>query len=205
MSLSKISEKISLKSEFRALGTDVFLELVLPRGKNPERARGNLEEVKKIFFAKEKVFSRFRLDSELSGLNRNLGVFQKASPDILYISRRALCYNKLSSGLYDPRVIEILEKIGYDQDFRSSDFSKKRNDGKFSAIENNLGKDLKIKKNKVFFGRRMDFSGIAKGYIVDYAARFLVCKGWENFLVDAGGDMNIFGLNREGKEMADCH
>jgi thiamine biosynthesis lipoprotein len=46
----------------------------------------------------------------------------------------------------------------------------------------------------------MDFSGIAKGYIVDQAAKFLKDNGWKNFLVDAGGDMNISGTNDEEKK-----
>ena len=46
----------------------------------------------------------------------------------------------------------------------------------------------------------MDFSGIAKGYIVDQAAEFLKKRGWKNFLVDAGGDMMISGRNSEGEK-----
>jgi FAD:protein FMN transferase len=56
---------------------------------------------------------------------------------------------------------------------------------------------LKIKKNKVLFNRRMDFSGIAKGYITDKAAEFLKNRGFQNFLIDSGGDMNASGTDED--------
>jgi thiamine biosynthesis lipoprotein len=44
----------------------------------------------------------------------------------------------------------------------------------------------------------MDFSGIAKGYILDIMAQRLARDGWNDFLVDAGGDMVVNGKNRKG-------
>ena len=119
---------------------------------------------------------------------------------MLYLAGRALYYNDISGGLYDPRVIEVLEKIGYDKDFKKKDFSKADLPSPFSAIRKKLADDLKVENEKIFFARRMDFSGIAKGYIVDQAAKFLKDNGWKNFLVDAGGDMMISGVNEEGKK-----
>jgi thiamine biosynthesis lipoprotein len=188
--------------EFRALGTDVFLEMVLDGSGEKEKteASSDLLEAKNIFFEKEKIFSRFDQNSEISKLNKNLSVWLSASLDIRYLSERALRYNEKSGGLYDPRIIAVLEKIGYERDFRGTDFSKLELPDEFEKISEKLEKDLKIRDGEVFFGRRMDFSGIAKGYIVDQAAEFLKKKGWKNFLVDAGGDMGISGLNNEGEK-----
>jgi FAD:protein FMN transferase len=194
------TEKKSEKIEFRALGTDVFLEIVLDEADQKKEAIRDLDAAKKIFFEKEKIFSRFDPESELSCLNKKLGVWQKVSRDISYLSRQALYYNKIGKGLYDPRIIEILEGIGYEKNFRSADFSKKRIPVIFEKLKKDLSADLKIRKDELFLACRMDFSGIAKGYIVDWAAEFLKKKGWRNFLVDAGGDMSVSGLNSEGKK-----
>jgi len=188
------------KMEIRALGTDVFLKIVLGNPGEKKKANEDLFRAKKIFFEKEKIFSRFDQDSEISKLNKNLSVWQSVSSDISYLSERALRYNEKSGGLYDPRIISILEKIGYERDFRGTNFSKLKLPDKLEKISEKLGKDLKIRGREIFFGRRMDFSGIAKGYIVDQVAEFLKKMGWKNFLVDAGGDMNIFGLNGEGEK-----
>lgn len=189
----------SVTIKFRALGTDIFLEVILNDPGEAERAIEDLEAAKNIFVKKEKIFSRFDPSSEISRLNQKPNVVQKVSRDIGYLSKRALYYNKISGGLYDPRIIEMLEQIGYDKDFRRKNFSSANEPPEFSGLDTDLEDDLKIKEGKIRLGRRMDFSGIAKGYIVDKAAEFLKSKGWKNFLVDAGGDMNLSGTNRDGK------
>ena len=70
----------------------------------------------------------------------------------------------------------------------------------FDKIESDLNDNLKIKNGKIFFGRRMDFSGIAKGYITDLGAKFLKKRGWRNFLVDSGGDVFAAGENVNGEK-----
>jgi FAD:protein FMN transferase len=192
----KSAESIS----FRALGTDVFLEVIPGSFSGQKKARKDLERAKEIFFEKENIFSRFNSGSELCQLNKKISVWQKASQDIRYLSKRALYYNEISGALYDPRIIEILERIGYDKGFKKKKFSEVDTPPVFSAVRTGLGEDLKIENGKIFFRRRMDFSGIAKGYIVDQAADFLKSRGWKNFLVDAGGDMRISGLNSEGEK-----
>jgi thiamine biosynthesis lipoprotein len=192
--------KSEIKSNFQALGTDIDIRIVFDSETKREKAGKDLKKAKDIFCSKEKIFSRFDPESELSRLNKNLNSWQKSSADMLYLAGRALYYNKLSGGLYDPRVIEILEKIGYNKDFKSNDFSKYELPSSSHTIEKSLNNDLKIDDGKIFFARRMDFSGIAKGYIVDSAAEYLKNQGWKNFLVDAGGDMMISGTNNEGKK-----
>lgn len=187
---------------FKALGTGICVEIAIDKlsPAKEEKAKVDLETLKNIYFAKQRIFCRFNPGSELNRLNSNLGVFQKASPDILYLAQRAIFYNKLSGGLYDPRVIEILEKIGYQEDFQKTDFSKMKAPASFDRIKRDLSDDLKIKNGKIFFARRMDFSGIAKGYITDCAAKFLKNQGWKNFLVDSGGDMFAAGKNAESEK-----
>ena len=140
-----------------------------------------MKKAEGLFRTKQKIFCRFWPESELSQLNRNLRRYNLASEDILYLSERALFYNRASGGLYDPRVIGILEQIGYEKDFHAADFSKMKIHGNFDRIKNGLDSDLKIKGDKIFFGRRMDFSGIAKGYITDCAANFLKKQRLEKF------------------------
>lgn len=107
----------------------------------------------------------------------------------------------MSGGLYDPRIIVFLEEIGYDKSFGTPDFSPKEVDRKrLKKISGELNQDLVIENNQIFFRKRMDFSGIAKGFITDKAAFFLKERGWQNFLVDSGGDMYAAGLNHDGEK-----
>jgi thiamine biosynthesis lipoprotein len=182
------------------LGTEIYVEVISESGREEElkKARRDIGEIENLYRAKEDIFSRFKKTSEISLINQTIGKFQKCSSDISRVAGRALFYNKMSGGIYDPRVIGILEKIGYREDFRKTDFSRMEIPENFDRIEKGLNEDLKIEGNEIFFGRRMDFSGIAKGYITDCAAKFLKKKGWINFLVDSGGDIYAAGKNADG-------
>jgi FAD:protein FMN transferase len=192
--------KFEVKSNFKALGTDINICIIIDNEAERKRAKKNIEEIENIYRAKQKIFCRFNQESELSQLNKNLSVPQKASPDILYLAGRALHYHKISGGLYDPRIIGVLEKIGYGKDFKKTDFEKADLPEIFAKFENGLEKDLEVRGDTVSFKRRMDFSGIAKGYITDCAADYLKKQGWKNFLVDSGGDMHVAGKNQENKK-----
>jgi len=46
----------------------------------------------------------------------------------------------------------------------------------------------------------IDPSGVVKGWAIKNAAEILLKKGYRNFYIDAGGDIQSYGLNAEGKE-----
>lgn len=187
-----------IHSGFRALGTEINIQIVVHKSGAEARAEGIIAGIKKLYREKQKIFDRFDPESEITRLNKNLGLFQDASANMAYLAERALYYYKISQGLYDPRIIEMLEKIGYDSDFRKKNFQKKEMPEKFRPFDKPLEKELQIKGKKLFFSRRMDFSGIAKGYITDEAAAYLRKGGWKNFLVDSGGDIYAAGENTDG-------
>jgi thiamine biosynthesis lipoprotein len=196
-----IKSNFSEKRSFRSLGTEIYVEVISESDREEElkKARRDIGEIENLYRAKEDIFSRFKKTSEISLINQTIGKFQKCSSDISRVAGRALFYNKMSGGIYDPRVIGILEKIGYQEDFRKNNFSRMEIPEIFDRIEKKLNEDLRTEGNEVLFGRRMDFSGIAKGYITDCAASFLKKKGWKNFLVDSGGDIYASGKNADGE------
>ncbi len=184
----------SIKSTFFALGTEVEIIIVVISKKEQVGARVDIRKIKNLFRKKQRVFCRFDTRSELSRLNGNLEVWQKVSPDMLYLSKRALFYHKESNGLYDPRVIEYLEKMGY----RKHESAGGKSLNKFQKV-GNLARDLKVRGNKIYLACRMDFSGIAKGYIIDQATSFLKERGWKNFFINVNGDAYASGRN-QGRE-----
>lgn len=183
--------------EFRALGTEIEIFLVIDREKNIEDAKDILEEIKKIYQDKEKILSRFSKESELSKLNSSLGIFKNSSSDILHLAQKSLEYYKESEGYFDPRILEILENVGYEKDFKTNFFPQKEIEKDKIFSKNKLTEDLKIEGEQVCFGRRMDFSGIAKGYITDFISQHLENSGWQNFLVDSGGDIFAKGKDEQ--------
>jgi thiamine biosynthesis lipoprotein len=193
--------KSEAKIEFKALGTDINAEIVFSGNGEKKGALSDLNAVKRLFEEKQKIFDRFSGDSELNSFNLNLGSFREASPDFSHLAGRAIHYHALSGGLYDPRIIGILEAVGYSENFKN--FDKERvtvNNDFVKKIEGTLSEDLLIDGTRVCLIKRMDFSGIAKGYITDLAAKFLKGRGWKSFLVDSGGDMYAAGSGANGEK-----
>lgn len=187
-------EKNIFEKEFKALGTDIYIQLVAPETEK-EKALLTFVEIENIYKKNELIFSRFNAQSELSKLNNNLGIFCEVSKDFIYLAQESLKYYTGSGKIFDPRILDSLEKIGYKKSFKNNDFNIEENLS-IEVFEKDLAEDLIILDNQVKFLVKMDFSGIAKGYITDEIAKFLIKKGWGNFLVDSGGDMYAAGLNR---------
>lgn len=176
------------------MGTEAYIEIAHQEGES-RKANASIGRAVDLCFEKIKIFSRFDPESELSKFNKNLGIFRDASPDMLAIALRSLSYYKESDGLFDPRILLVLEDIGYQTDFSFRDIPRNAPQ-KFVPISTApLKRDLKIWGETIQFNVPMDFSGIAKGYILDKMTQTLENDGWKNFLVDSGGDMVVRGKN----------
>lgn len=195
-----------ISADFRAMGTDVSAEIIFKGDaveEEKDRAQKDIESVKEIFSANEKIFSRFREDSELAKMNASLGKEIVVSEKMLAVLELCVKFYGLSFGYFDPRIIDNLEKIGYDKDFRSNDLNdEKEKSIELEKIDAGLQDDLILdaEKKTAVIRRRIDTTGIAKGFTVDEAAHFLESMGWKNFVVDAGGDMFAQGLDEENHE-----
>jgi thiamine biosynthesis lipoprotein len=153
--------------------------------------------VRQFFADSERRFSRFRQDSELSRLNRAAGSWFQASPELFEVVQEALDLHRLTGGLFDPSILNALQRAGYD---RSMDEIKA-----LSAIpvvepekwvRPQFGKtQLAAKRSAICLpkGVQIDLGGIAKGWTASQAAALL--SGYSPACtVNAGGDMVCVGL-----------
>ena len=191
-------KKKVFEKDFRALGTKINIRIIGESGEYTKSV-ADLFEAEGIYVKQQKIFSRFDKESELSFLNSNLGRFKKASDDMICLARECLkCYAE-TNGIFDPRILEYLENIGYKESFDLNDFKKEKEIFLEKSVSTPLENDLIIRESgEIKFNKRMDFTGLAKGYITDKVSQFLSSQGWNNFLVDSGGDMYAKGLNEEG-------
>lgn len=51
----------------------------------------------------------------------------------------------------------------------------------------------------VYHGKKLDPSGLVKGWAIENAANRLRLKGYANFYIEAGGDIQVDGLNEAGE------
>ena len=184
---------------FEKFGTKIGFSIVADKSFE-NQSEDIFSKAKEIYEKYDVIFNRFDAESEISKLNLNLGRFQKVSKEILEVVEKALLHNKETEGYFDPRIADFLKEAGYENDF--SKMSKiqegKRNEP--SVISEKLEDDLKIEGDEVFFRRKMDFSGIVKGLVNDKVVEFFKKEGFEDFVVDSGGDMYFSGYDVNGEK-----
>lgn len=141
--------------------------------------------------ALEDIFSRFREHSQLSQLNA-AGFLADPDPSLVEVLSRAVTYGQLTDGAFDV-TIEPVHKL-----YR--EHARKNTLPAVADVENALRhvdfQAIEITAGRVGFkraGMAVTLDGIAKGYIIDQGAAVLRDFGFDNVLVELGGDMNALG------------
>lgn len=191
------NNSLEIRDVFLALGTEIEIDIIVDDKKQEKKAQLDLEKVKSEYVRWEAMLSRFSPDSELSHLNSNLHFSQEASHDILELSRRCLEYYKKTKGIFDPRIIEDLENIGYRNDFKKGIMKKVLPNLAEEKYQRSLAEDILINGERITFHSRVDLGGIAKGYVTDKIAGFLRDESWQDFFVNSGGDIYFAGKDKK--------
>ena len=162
------------------------------------------ETVKKLIVQAEQAFSRFRKDSELSIINRNKGQWVQVSPLAYRLLEDAQQAYQHTTGIFNPFLGSKLEQLGYNRSFEllPQDFPSDRNEQNGCSISSDitgterkpyLEFDEKTSSVRMDSGAELDLGGIAKGWIAQYAAEQCILRGAEHGLIDAGGDIVLWG------------
>lgn len=156
--------------------------------------KGDLKGSEKKVEALEKVFNAYDIDSELSKINR---APKKdpilASTDVLNVLKESINWWKQSAGSFDVTVAPLI--------FLWKDAAQKNeipSGEEIIEVQRDVGLDkiaIEGDGSIIFYreGVKLDFGGIAKGYIIDEVGRLLKERGVKRGVVDAGGDILAFG------------
>ncbi len=147
----------------------------------------------------EQSLSRFRKDSELSSLNSRVGEPVTISPLMATVLKKAEEAYQMSQGLFDPRVIRVLQSIGYEGILDEKDAILREHD----RAPKDDGLFIWHEPYVVELIAPIDLGGIGKGYTVDFLAG-LVLQNFSKedltgFLVNAGGDVKLYGRQENGE------
>ncbi len=188
-----ITENIIINNEIMA--TDIFISVSsdkFPR----ENIVNDINKAIDIFRDFENKYSRFKVDNELFKLNSSES--SRVSEELFEILEKSQCYHKLTNGLFDVSVLNLLEKQGYVLSKNRGFYDENIN---FGTISSEFGFDkVKLDKKSLMVNKsknlRFDLGGIGKGYVVDKVAKIIKSK-YVDFCVSAGGDMYLSGVDRE--------
>lgn len=189
MNTVSFSSSLVQVSETRNLmGTFVTITLLHPSRDQAQTVLGT------AFHKMEKwiqLFNRHESGTPLDYLNER-GFIQGPPPELVKVLRQSLMIHSRTGGLFDVTVKPLLDL--YETENR---LGRLPSGPSIREALNRVGASgLKIEPKKISFckeGMGITLDGIAKGTIVDKIIGFLKENGIEHALVDAGGDLRVFG------------
>ena len=154
-----------------------------------------LARMRRFIEAAEQTMSRFRPDSELSGLNCRSGEVTRVSEMLLEVIGHAVDAAAKSDGIYDPTVLSALMAAGYDRSFELVAESDASSTSVTLASTLGLYREIEIDRSartvRMPRGAQIDLGGIGKAWASREAANLLSQTG--PCIVSAGGDVAIAG------------
>jgi len=174
----------------KLMGTEITITIFSEKDPNQD-----IEKVFDIFHDLEEEFSRFKSESSLSVLNKKR-TYEVSDTFIDVLKKCKKLYT--DTDFYFNPLINV-RQLGYSNDFHSKQFKKED-----TELHVNLQLEkLEIQGNTVslYEGQNLDLGGIVKWYGVDKAKTYLDKAGYENYIVDAGGDIYTAGKNETGGKM----
>ncbi len=141
-----------------------------------------IDLVKQRIAVFDQAYSRFRDDSLVTAMSKNLGRYT-LPPDARVMLDLYSSLYKITDGAFTPLIGQTLVEAGYDAEYSLQSKSPQLVPAWEEILDYNFP-NLEVKKAAL-----LDFGAAGKGYLVDIIGQLLVEKNISSFCVDAGGDI----------------
>ena len=156
------------------------------RAPDPGPIQGRLDQL-------EGIFSTWREDSEISRFNRfPEGKPFPASQHLLAMTEAAAKIHASSNGALDPTVGPLVASFGFGPPSLADPLAVPC----FATIERSTSQGT-LRKTKA--GATLDLSALVEGYALDLIGTDLRKAGYENFLLEIGGELLAHGPGPQGQ------
>jgi thiamine biosynthesis lipoprotein len=145
----------------------------------------------------EQACNRFDPTSELCRLSQRVGVAVPVSNALLQSVWFALAIAEETEGAFDPTVGRRMAARGFDKDYRTGERANVDVEVSPDATYRDVTVDVEHRTITLHRPVLLDLGAVAKGLAIDMAAKELA--PFENFAIDAGGDLYFGGHNRNGE------
>lgn len=199
-----ISTPVEAKREHliqgRAMGTTYQVKVVTGHSQSisglEEKLDARLEEI-------NQSMSTYKEDSEISRFNASQLVDKsfKISNDFYQVMKTAQTIYQQSGGAWDGTVNPLVDLWGFGRAGRKTTVPQQKD---ISELLPDIGfKNIEIVASGYLVKKRptvtLDLSSIAKGYGVDQLADVVRKEGYQNYLVEIGGEVFASGYRKDGK------
>lgn len=197
--MSKILTRNSYVKALLLMDTAINLKIVTSQAK--AQVEESMKHAFKIFQHVENVCNRFNPESELRSLSKNIGTPLPVSDLLFEALRFALAVADFTQGAFDPTLGGILEQYGFHESylhrFTGESSSKSKQDLNSPVSYCDVELDEKNRTVTLHKPLILDLGALAKGLAIDLAVKEL--QEYEGFLLDAGGDLYVGGMNEENE------
>ena len=186
--------------EGRTMGTWYHITVVTAAA---ESVNGLKEKIDRRLDAINQVFSTYMKDSEISRFNalKKAGEKFAVSADFIQVMRVAGKIYRLSEGAWDGTVNPLVDLWGFGPTRQQP---QKPPAAEIKARVQKIGFDhIRIAEPnflvKILATVTLDLNSIAKGFAVDRVSELIAAAGFENYLVEIGGEVYAAGVRADGK------
>jgi FAD:protein FMN transferase len=182
------------------MGTFVSIQVLgpaSPQADQPAAIASAIDRAFEWFHRVEKCCSRFEPESEAMQLASQVGVAVPVSPILYQAVQFAVAVAEETHGAFDPTVGHATQSRDFNREYRTGKTIQipVAPSGPVSYRDIHLGSDGKT--ITLLRPLILDLGAVAKGLAIDLAAREL--QPFENFVIDAGGDLYVSGRNHQGE------
>lgn len=178
----------------------------LPRLQDGQDAAELRSSIDTALGAANAQMSTYMADSEISLFNASRSVeWQTVSPELCEAIERSMAISELTDGAFDITVGPLVNLWGFGP---GELIDKPPGADAIAALlevtgYENLHTDCANRAiRKDVAGLMVDLSAIGKGIAADRVGELLMSIGYENYLVEVGGELSIRGMNAQGEPWA---
>ena len=183
----------------QGFGTFWSVKIIVPPSVGYE-AKTIKQRIINIIARLDVLMSTYRDDSEIASFNRSSSlIWYPVASDTAFLVKEALAISDATRGYFDITVAPLVSFWGFGREYRQPlDYESPEILGTFPQRASYL--DIEVRETppsirKKFPFIRIDLSAIAKGYAIDKIAEMLIQYGYENFLIEFGGELRGSGGN----------
>ena len=168
-----------------------------------ERQNAELrEKMEELLEGVNQSMSNWLADSEISRINDSTSDdWQPVSPGMATVLAESLEAHRFSKGYFDITVSPLVRLWGFGPEPSGV---TSPNEQEVRAVLPDVGSEkLQLRLQPPALRKsnpklQLDLSAIAKGYAVDVLSEHLHSLGFDDFMVEIGGDLRVSGQNQEG-------
>ena len=184
----------------RTMGTTYHIKVVAAAS---EDLSGLKEKIERRLLELNQVFSTYIESSEISRFNalQQTGQKFKVSDDFMQVMRVARDIHRLSEGAWDGTINPLVDLWSFGPTRREPRMPPA---DAIKALVPKIGfEHIQIKEPNFLVKNlaevTLDLNAIAKGYAVDQVSELAAAAGYNNYLVEIGGEVYAAGLRQDGQ------